>query len=509
MKDEYLDHIIKQKMEDLKVPFQAEHWDLFVEKLDEQEGGPAILPAQEFDAQIFDKVKNHHVSNALMSKHWAQFEIQLNQLINIRETLLKYKFVELSLIILMLLLVVRWDDRPGHELLLNPPQAQNIIQSNESLNGEGGLPNISTKETNLQKEKSEIVSAPLIENTGNKEVVETMDKPIAARPTDSSSKKQVSSSDFPSSNKNKYLGPIALLEQPFSPQVVSEQALPIDASIQAEIIASSQPNAARIDLGSLDVLVSSPSLINWIPRDNILDKQIKVKPRWNTQISMAGGGEINQIITPKNEENYINASESYSLGYRGGMTLDFGKKDSPLRFGSGFIYSAKRYSVGKTFITGSLLRSLTAEELDNVEFNIINVPVFARYRFLEKKRWSMFAQAGMSIQMAMQANYYVEVPNLRNLPAPTSFNQIIQTPESQSNFVNQNDGLFEGGNFKENSFFTVNMSMGLERLMTDRFSLFFQSQYEYPMGYFSSGLGPTRDRFNTLSLETGVRVRLK
>jgi hypothetical protein len=211
-------------------------------------------------------------------------------------------------------------------------------------------------------------------------------------------------------------------------------------------------------------------------------------------------------MTPENLNRRINGYERVAMGYRGGLALDFSRLNSRFVYGTGLIYTAKQYDVGYQRINGSLLRrnGLTAEELQNIELNIVNIPVFARYNFVHKQRWAIYLQAGLSMQVAAQANYYVGLPN--QLPQSGG---LQLTPSRYSQILDRNRGFLEGGSFSENSFFTGNAGLGIERSMADRWMLFAQTRYEYSLGYLSAGLGPTQDRINTLTLETGVRVKLK
>ena len=281
---------------------------------------------------------------------------------------------------------------------------------------------------------------------------------------------------------------------------------PISVAAQA-LNTNQQVLQNQAPIGPLAEIESSKTILLNLGDQPDLEAKVDPAKRTSLQISMLGGADYNQVMTPENTDKNISAYDRYSLGYRGGLMLDVGRINSRLKMGTGLIYTAKTYEVNRSILQGSLIlrgaKGLTAETLDNIELNIVNLPVFARYDVIQGKRWSVFAHAGVAMQVAIQANYYVNFPDF---PQPT---RIGQTPRRYSQIEGRNGGFLEGGSFNENSFFTGNMGLGLERHVADRWSLFMQSRYEYSLGYFSAGLGPNQDRINTMSFESGIRVKLK
>ncbi len=107
--------------------------------------------------------------------------------------------------------------------------------------------------------------------------------------------------------------------------------------------------------------------------------------------------------------------------------------------------------------------------------------------------------------MAFQANYDRKEsytpgvdPQGGEIPEP-----LVPSKTSQKRYA---DGFFEGGSFAENSYFTVDLGVGIERHLNERASLFFEPVYQH--NPFRKSLGPNQDRINTLSLSTGIRVNL-
>lgn len=486
MKDDQLDHIIKAKLQNLQVDQRPMDWNVLEEKIKQStNGGPANAGDQEFDQIIFERLNQFSASGLQKEKHWALFERQLHQLANFRERLLQYKLIEAILVSLLLLLTVELGFPTVSPTPFSQPAASKDLQAINSTTGEG----------------SEEVTASAtvgIENTAKETqtiVSKQADDKVALDISPNNGLVVTNQVELTSSSKPLLLVPV--LEQD---EVVAQKTTTLELSTDLNTV--QQPNA----FGPLAPIEATPSFLLNLGHQPNMQAQIQPLKRMNVQISMFGGIDYNEVMTPENSDKEINAFDRYSLGYRGGLIFDMGRVDGRLRLGSGLIYTAKQYEVGYQWITGNFLRSggLTAEALDNIELNIVNLPVFARYDVIQSKRWSVFAHAGAAVQVVTQGNYYVNFPNLTPQGA-----RINQTPSRYSQIDDRTGGFLEGGSFKDNSFFTGNMGLGLERHVADRWSLFMQSKYEYSIGYFSAGLGPTQDRINTMSFESGIRVNLK
>ena len=465
MKPDQWDKNIREKMQSFGVEETPKDWDVFEEKLTLAQGEPAQEADAGFDELVFNRLNQFHASNAKKEQHWQLFERQLHHLTNLRQRLLQYKFIEVAVLTLLLLYVID-ADAPGRPPL-SAPYADAQTSQNHHL------------ETKPVREASEEVGT--VERTGTNAALPVKTPSIVPM------EPQVQVSVRPQ------IGSTALLAA--APVTLKTAAAPELINLTRQ----SLHNTSRADLSTR--LLSQPLR----PLSPTLSTEIKPAPEFNIHISMLGGVDYNRVMTPENLRAGINAFERYSAGYRGGLLLDLGRQDSRLHLGGGLIYTAKKYEVGYKRINGSLLRrnGLTAESISDIELNMLNVPVFARWDVWQNKRWSLFAQGGLAGQMTLQTNYYAAYPEYFE---PLGVNR---TPSRYSPLKDRNGGLLEGGNLKENGFFSSHFGLGAERQMAERWSMFFQSRYEHSIGYLSAGLGPTEDRLNTFSLETGIRVRLK
>lgn len=472
MKQDQWDDIIRNKMQSFRVDETPKDWSLFEEKLTLAQGEPARYPDESFDQLVFRKLNHFEAPTDSKEQHWQLFERQLYYLAHLRQRLLQYKFIEIAALTLLLLYVIE-ADAPGN---ISLPSA---LADSESISN------------NLPFEQGHSTTATASSGVSGKE---TPQPPITVTELIST---QVGEPTITTDPKDQLLIQTAALASTPTTLASLSGANPSLPAIQL----ATDPNASWT---VLKVLPGASIVLADQRPDLFID--ISPAPTLSIHISMLGGADYNLVMTPENLPAGINAFERYSTGYRGGLLADFGRQDGRLRLGSGFIYTAKRYEVGYKRIQGSFLRrgGLTSESLSDIEINILNIPVFARWDVWQGNHWSLFAHGGFALQVALQTNYYAGYSD--NFPLPADINR---TPDRYSPLKDRNGGLLEGGNFKENGFFSSQVGLGIERRMADRWNLFFQSRYEHSMGYLSAGLGPTQDRINTFSLETGIRVQLK
>lgn len=474
MKQDHWDEIIREKMQSFRVEETPKDWEIFEEKLGLSQGEPALHPVEDFDQMVFKKLNHFEANSDNKEQHWQLFEKQMYYLSHLRQRLLQYKFLEVVALALLLLYVVE-ADAPG-TTPLSAPIANNDIPPIERITTDAPV-RVSSESDLILKDMPSVTSAL---SDGQSSLLDWMpDLPRESRHQ---------------SNDISGLPPLVSAVPELTSLSSAAPALPIvdnnTAFAKDWIAVTTLPSA------SASLAQQSPRLIT----------NVKPAKQLSVYISMLGGYDYNRVMTPENLPAGIKAFERYASGYRGGLMADLGRSNGRLRLGGGLIYTAKKYEVGYKRINGSFLRrgGLTTESLSDIEINILNVPVFARWEVIQGDKWSLFAHGGLALQMALQTNYYAAYPD--NFPQPLGINR---TPSRFSPLSDRNGGLLEGGNLKENGFFSSQFGLGAERQMADRWSMFFQSRYEHSIGYLSSGLGPTQDRMNTFSLETGVRVRLK
>ena len=484
------DDIIRGKLNHLEAPYRPEHWEAFSRELDKAHTPAAgVNPHDEWiDRQVSQKVTRVRVPGS-PSSSWPLLEKRLQEQARIRQRLLIYKTLEVSLFLLLLISLWQWQP------VLN--QAHFPI---ELLQG---------KRRHAEPQATQSANAHRAPMASHR-----VAPPKASSDSLTESIRTALAAEIPASaghpNKRKQAGDIAF-QTPVDklPQTAIPNAL---ASIETQegslkVLgeqAQAEPGITREGVFSMPMIASPLFLPETLMEGENEDAGIEFRTppkRAFLNVAMLGGADYNRVMTPPNYEYRIRGFDQYTLGYGGGILL--GLEYGRLEVGSGFVYSAKQYTpLPVIFIKGNVQKGFVGEKLQRVQLNLINLPVYVRYDVVKKDKWRAYLTGGASLQLAMEANYFISPPI--TLPPPAT-----QTPVIESEIRNlTNGGLLEGGPFKENSYVTANLGFGVERFVSGRWSVFTQPTYHQSIGYFSNGLGPNRDRIHTLSLWTGIRVRL-
>ncbi len=465
MEKNKLDHIIRTKLEGFQPPFHPEHWEALSSRLDG--GGSPASDDASMDQLIFQKLHKFEPATA-SPKGWAQMAARLDEEYGTLETLYRHKAMEGFLLLFGLLLFV----------LLTPPDS---------------FP------TAVQR------PFPLPERTEF--------TPVSPLPT-----QQL---DVVECRKEENLQPLTpqslfkLPEQeggPTSPEEHAEHLFPEENEALSPSfdhggpVKEEQKTKAYPDL-HVSMLDRIDQSLLVTPAEEVIGLAKSPKSNgtdWN--LSMFGAADVNLVMTPPNADYKVRASNRLSYGYGAGLSVGLAT-NSGWEFGAGLVYTAKQYRPQQNIIlSGSLTEGgFTGEQLNGFEFNMINIPLYLRRNLIDDSKWRVYGVAGASLQVAYEATYFVGAPNPKNLP---NGQELRRTPAADSRIDNIS-GFFQGGSFSENSYLTANLSLGLERSFDQRWSLFLQPTYQHSFGYFSAGLGPHRDRINTMSIMSGVRVRLQ
>jgi hypothetical protein len=479
------DNIIRNKLKGIEVPSQPAHWEAFQKKL-EAATPPLGDPESEQQSDRLISQKLQHVTvHGSASATWPLLEQKIQFHAVLRERVFFYKSLELCLILFFTILVWQWANRP----VLPPPVFESPTQP---------IASGQYRTLHDSADAGTIVPVP-----GDDQLVS---KEIHPHP--------INASD------NRVGGPtLSFLPESPHPQGLVPSAsdavtkildiLPSHNVGQGLTLTYNLPEKSREQKRNDPAHWAVPAIA--VPQFKLLALApeeyeegvfaLKDSPKQaRLNISMLGSADYNRVMTPPNYLYRIKGFDRYALGYGGGLL--FGLEYGRMEIGSGLVYAAKQYRpLPVIFIRGNFQDGYVGESLQTVELNMINLPLYLRYDALRKDKWRAYLSGGASLQVAFEANYY--------FAPPTAFPAFLaQTPAGESRLRNRIEGWFQGGAFKENSYVTANIALGVERFVSERWGIFFQPTYHRSFGYFSNGLGPNLDRIHTFSLWTGIRVRV-
>ncbi|HOY16756.1 MAG TPA: hypothetical protein PLC89_05675 [Haliscomenobacter sp.] len=482
MEQPQFDRLIREKLENLNPEFRADHWQRMQEALaSDEELEPLNANETAFDREVFLQMRHFNVG--AVPRHWARLRRRMEEAIYLRNLILGSKVSEILVFTLVLLLFI--------QLPLSNPENKVIFPMPIS----GSTPKVIAEQ---QPNKSSIAASSGSRSSANHH----------------RNRKQTSSNDGFNAHET-YLShdapEIEIVSHPNMSLATLESA---NRQIQGKTPELEAQNPMVEDEKHAEAMSNYYVFGNQLTplaqqRSNaVLERRLSIfeantlKPfRKKTILSAAmfGGPDYNRIITPPNQETRTDAFERYAMGYGGGIL--FSAERGRWELGTGLIYAAKPYNPRQIVkYQGNSAQGYTAAYFNQVALDIINIPFHARYNFYLHKRTRLYAVMGASLQVAASTSYFITTassatgplkPEMRNVP-----------------FDNTTGGVLEGGSIKENGYITGNLGLGLEHFMSDRWSLFVQPTYQHSMGHFSDGFGPSRDRISTMSLWTGIRVRI-
>lgn len=506
MEDNF-DRLIKQKLENLDVDYNPSDWERMEEKIVEQsELNPAIEDVY-LDGIVYDTLSD--VDEDFNPEHWEMMKARLEDPYAIRRRLMKYKVLEVALVVLLLVTIGRLVPFENSRLA-NTPIAQQDVQSSEStakLKGETieSKTTIDPTATNTKVAKTSSKTSVTTSSSGHS----TAQNKVPALAASNEGFQVGTTSESLKSNPEEKNNLLLLEESEGLKQLASESFEENDPEPKIDQNQVEVPNFKFTDPMSSLALKEAGSIV--IPQVEEMDgsrvltslpKTIKVR------IGMVLGPDANYVMTPSNRSKDLDVFNQYALGYSGGFTLGFNYGHWEIETGA--LYSAVSYDSRNIFeIKGSFADGGYVQQgLEGAQLDILRIPLNIKYNFTDQGKWNFYAFSGVSANAALETFYKITTTDLglsdasRNFAGRAPSPPDIEPQKAQENF----DGIFEGGLLSKNLFYTANLGLGVERYFTPRMSVFLQPNFQY---HFSKGLGPQTDRINSVSLLAGAKVTLK
>lgn len=521
-----LDGIIRGKMAGFGVAYRPETWDWLSERLEgEGEGTPAGAEMQQLDEAIYERM--HRLEKPYDPNHWPLLLKKLEANAYVGQRIVRYKAMELSLLALLLITFIRLPFDYGN---VQPQQTPPAHQLRPQAANEAGVQPAETLASGdiaqADGETSTSLSQPG-NTSGTVAAAGSAGNTAASYPLPSESVLPSIQASIAAAAA-RYFGittiPGAITDLSQLPSEVKELAIPASKDLPVAAnhsVVKTDPTVLALHSGNvLGVMAYLPAnLMQPLCQTCIgkLDKEaLTAKQPTFFRIGMQGGPDYNRVITPPVTiagDTY--QADRYSLGYSGGLTFALEKDRWELE--TGLIYSSKRYfPLPVVVLDGSVEEGFFGNGTKQFDLEVFQVPLNFRYNFVRKNRWRVYALGGMSLHLTTQSNYYLAEPegfetdNFQ--PQPRRPDQEFtprDAPSIKSEFDNFTKGWLEGGSFNKNSYISGNLGIGIERFITDYWSIYVQPTYSHSMIYLNGGLGPYYDKIHTNSMLFGVKVRLK
>ncbi len=495
-KSEPFDQIIKDKLSKLHADYEPSTWELLEEKLDAQEAGVPPMEDRQWDEIIFDKL--HQIEAKQRKNHWDILVHRLDSSQELQMKVFQHKAIELALLLLIIFTLGQY--LPQNVQTIENQKIEQVVATDKAtsrVNGFTETKNASKLSIPAQKR----VLKPAVPQKQNNTITAETALPNGITVESPPATKVDAASAIPSIGAKPAIGQ----HKPEKPISYIFQNKPV--ANRTELLAALE----RIDLSELDYEDASNAPYPLMAQ--------MVRRRVNLRVGMFGSGDYNLISTPLQDIDDISLQryDRYTPGYGGGISigLDFG------RWGveTGAVYAAKLYQPQPIlYLIGNLADGYYGEGIKDIEYNIIHIPLHIRYNFINTDKWRAYALGGVGAQIIFESSYYIADQRgfenaLRILPPPPQRNNSV-SPSREPNTHTPLDDLYkpegwlEGGNLKENSLLSGNIGLGLERRFSERLSVFTQPTYQHSIYYLNKGWGLYKDRIHTMSIYTGVRVKI-
>jgi hypothetical protein len=454
MEEEKMDKFLKDKLESVETKVPKDAWKNFSEKWNDALLDDQLDLEKKFDQNMHKKL-NQFIFPTNESHAWAHFYSYYSHIKRNENKIIWFKAMEVTMSVLLFFTLLHVG------VIRQVPASQTVNVEN------------STK-VSVDKNSSASTQIKLLENNiQNKRYNNQLDR-IFSNLSENQSNEEV----------NKLRPKKGLLEvepiQSSSPIVLKMSPVSLE----------SFPEISQIPtLASRHIPISTRKIyIN-----NILDFG-----KWH--LTLLTGLDGDNVFTPAYPRFKVPETIRNSSGFRVGFLLSEGAKR--LETGFGFIYAHKEYNAPSvTFIQGSLRDGYTTEQLQKIQLNLLQIPVFTRYNIVHKENWRLYASLGATAQVTLSANYFIVHPGF----FPSS---VALTGKTNSVYQNLEEGLMQGGTLIDNVYLSMDIGIGAEKMISPRTSLFAQSSYQSFVGHVSKGIGPYNDRISTVSFQSGVRINL-
>ncbi len=481
--DAQFDHTITDKIGNLQGN-TTPNWASIEQALEIEEVADA-----EFDAQIYTNLQN--LQPTYKVSHWQRLINKLNADYAVREKLYRYKLMEATLMILLLLQFYQY--LPNNDFF-----QQKTIESREIF--EQPIPSTPT-----------VVPTPI-----DKVTSPAPKKPVAAKVAKASKSASAKQVVIPPTNDTGTQ--TALSEGDGTVTANTTPTIFRNYNLLSELsrLGFNLENRSGLSISVSEMnqhltlhTETGNSIINTVPSltPNFVEsiyitplgckdcKYSKIPAR--LRLGVSANIAFNNTYVSGGDILDINAFAERGFGYGSGFSLGF--KYSRWEIETGLNYAAKRYDPN---IVDTPVPNQIRTHFQTVHLQTIQFPVNLRYTYaiLGKGRWHLYAQTGAAINLVLRTEY--DLAQVSSI----SRSKVNDVTTSRLNQINYNKGIFAGDGFKSNNYLSISMGAGAERYISPSWSIFLQPDFNF---HFSgSRIGPTQDRINTFAISFGARKSL-
>ncbi|MBL7816645.1 MAG: hypothetical protein JNL70_16610 [Saprospiraceae bacterium] len=556
--DSQFDQSVGSKIAQLEAPFQPTHWADMSSRLDD-------LDAEEvqFDAHMRRKLMDTEVRYQPMN--WDLMAEKIEDTFSWRRKIVRYKVVEVALVLLTLFTVgnaidlpfdfvrdnaVESETEPSKKIETKAAPAKQ--KETKSFYNPNNWRNRSTTPTQNTQPKTDAKGQPIVavdkglnlnieSNTINNTTNKVEQQPIAAATTQKNNESTttnptltkfdnqttIATSDnavkttLPNAETNKAtVSETTHTEGVESISLRPKQevlaALPLKKAISLDTWTTDEEQKRALEalgimaeVNPVDIL--KPSLLNTdFYDDKVVFPRFKEKAtKW--RLNVFGLPTADHVTT-----NYILERKPTSVKQtlpNIGAGLAVGYKKGRVELESGVSYLEKQYNLPNISVTtGSFLRGYNEEKPQNLRLSIASIPLSMNYTVKENNRWRFYARIGSALNAILKSKEDKFIASTNQSVANYPYDPNVYEPNIYSKGILE-EGLFVSNKWlaaakeKTNTYITANAGIGIEYRLTRKTDIYLQPTFDYHIS--KRGIGTLNDRINTFSVQGGVKTKLK
>jgi outer membrane biosynthesis protein TonB len=540
---------LAQKLTNIEVPYMAANWFDMNDRLDELDNAD----------NAFDNLLRQSLSNVqpqMPANHWALMENKIEEAFSWRRKIVRYKVVEVALVLLTLFTVVNNFDLPFDSVRSTdvskpveavekdqkgdvkqatptPTPAQKSFYNPTDWRNRPATPNNNNTQPVQKGNNKPIVATDNMNNVSPPNPITVQLTQNSETPTTHVSQNTVAVQGTNNSQNESFDNTVNNNVQAIEPTTIAitntgagnaqntygtsrenregyetaslppRKALELGKITDGIVIDEDVASIAGTEMSEIDILKPS-FLATRIIDDNAVFPVFKEhRAKWRLNIFGAPSVDmvsVNYLLYRKPEENtqrVPNLAAGLAVSYKTGH----------FEVETGLSYLDKKYDLPNLEVTtGSFLRSdgYTKQKPQNLRLSIVSIPLSINYSSKATRRLSLYARLGTALNTILKSEVSQFVDGKGKTDANTF--ELNSYPKGITEKGFFKDGKWWNGGLKENTYLTASVGVGLEYRLTNNTDIYLQPTVDY---HYKRGIGTLNDRVHSLSIQGGVKTKLK
>lgn len=487
-------------------------WDKFLEKKREKDG---IIADASFDKSILGRLGQKQVR--YNSEHWLLLKSRLQKIAYFRKQIFSYKTLEMIFVSLLLFSI------GNHFHYLNSDNNIDLIMAEVQ----------KTEAATIDLTQEKELETSITSSSNDKQIAGLTTENAELRTVESQEKNSLSTNSKPSNAAGTNFS--SSITGGGGTSLVTSAVPSFDNTATTTTIAKESTNdktdfvspiSARTSLAALDLLVNQKSTdqLVLIGSERALPEtadaryiNLNAKKKYRDEGSwfhILNSMDNNYITTPDNLETGLTEKTHEKFAYSGALLFSKARKNWEYEFGIGYAYlNYEPYDAGTiTYVAQNRLREV---DFSKMNLDLVQLPIRAKYHFVNNGRWSLFAGAGLSNEFIVKTRYQVDDLITGAVGQPTGQDP---QPDELPAFYNREftKGIFgeipqlpSFVDYKEktnNYILRGTLSLGAERNISDNFAVYIKTTYFHTL--YNNHIGPYNDHINKMNFGMGFKLRI-